>query len=60
MAKRHNILRDMPRDLAEAAKAESARRKMSIKNWLIETIRFRLDLLDPPPKYKKKAARGAR
>lgn len=57
MAKRHNILRDIPHDLAEAVKAESARRRMSIKNWLIETIRFRLDLLEPPPPKKKKAAR---
>lgn len=54
VAKRHNILRDIPRDLAEAAKAEAARRKMSIKNWLIETIRFRLDLIDPPKEKRSR------
>ncbi len=57
---KQNLLRGIPNEIAAAAKAEAAKRGMTIKDWLIETVCFRLDLLDSPPPKKKKAARPRR
>lgn len=44
-------LREMPYDgVVGPAKAEAARRGLTIREWMIETIKFRLDLLDRPRK----------
>lgn len=46
-------LREMPGEVVALAKSEAAKRGMTLREWMIETIRFRLDLLLPPKKAKK-------
>ena len=45
-------LREMPYSVVGPAKAEAARRGLTIREWMIETIKFRLDLLSTPTKKK--------
>ncbi len=46
-------LREVPQDLVIAAKVEATKRAMTIREWVMETIRFRLDLMNgKKPKRK--------